>query len=42
MLQRSVVDRWVQPDHILLIHKCPETLPFGTKGHEVSERMHKF
>jgi hypothetical protein len=26
MLQRSVVDSWVQPDHILLIHSCPETI----------------
>jgi hypothetical protein len=26
MLQRSVVDRWVQCDHILLRHPCPETL----------------
>jgi hypothetical protein len=34
MLQRSVVDRWVQSDHILLIHSYPETLPFSTKGHK--------
>jgi hypothetical protein len=34
MLQRSVVDRWVQSDHIFLIHSCRETLPFGTKGHK--------
>jgi hypothetical protein len=34
MLQCSVVDRWVQSDHILLIHLCPEMLPFGTKGHK--------
>jgi hypothetical protein len=34
MLQRSVVDRCVQSDHILLIHPCPEMLPFGTKGHK--------
>jgi hypothetical protein len=27
-----VVDRWVQSDHILLIHLCPKMLPFGTKG----------
>jgi hypothetical protein len=33
MLERSVVDRWVQSDHILLTHPCPETLPFATKGH---------
>jgi hypothetical protein len=36
MLNRSVVYRWVQSDHILLIHPCPETLPFGTKGHKSS------
>jgi hypothetical protein len=42
MLQRSVVDRRVQSDHILLIHKCPETLLFGTKGHKIFERIHKF
>jgi hypothetical protein len=34
MLQRSVVGRWVQSDHILSIHPCPETLPFATKGHK--------
>jgi hypothetical protein len=34
MLQRYVADRWVQCDHILLIHPCPEMLPFGTKGHK--------
>jgi hypothetical protein len=34
MLQRSVVDRWIQCDYILLIHPCPEALPFGTKGHK--------
>jgi hypothetical protein len=26
MLQRSEVNRWVQSDHILLKHQCPETL----------------
>jgi hypothetical protein len=26
MLQRSVVDKWVHSDHILLIHPCPETI----------------
>jgi hypothetical protein len=31
MLQGSVADRGVQSDHILLIHQCPETLPFALK-----------
>jgi hypothetical protein len=35
MLQRSVADRWVQSDHILLIHPCTEKLLFGTKGHNI-------
>jgi hypothetical protein len=34
MLQGSVVDRWVQSDHIFLIHPSSKTLPFGTKGHQ--------
>jgi hypothetical protein len=34
MLQCSVGDRWVQSYHILLIHPCPEMLPFGTKDHK--------
>jgi hypothetical protein len=41
MLQRCVADIRVQSDHILLIDQCPETLPFGTKGHKkISESMH--
>jgi hypothetical protein len=35
IFQRSMVERWVQSDHILLIHPCSETLPFGTKGHRI-------
>jgi hypothetical protein len=35
MLQHSVIGRGVQSDHILLINPCPETLPFGTKGHKI-------
>jgi hypothetical protein len=42
MLQRSVVDRWVQSDHILLIHPCPETLPFVTKGHKIFRENAQF
>jgi hypothetical protein len=34
MLQRFMVDRWVQSDLILLIHHCPETHPFSTKGYK--------
>jgi hypothetical protein len=41
-VKRSVIDRWVQSDHILLIHPCPEKLSFGTKGHKISGMMHKF
>jgi hypothetical protein len=35
MLQRSVVDRWVQSDHILLIHPCPETLYLRARASEM-------
>jgi hypothetical protein len=34
MLQLCMLDRWDHSDHILLIHLCPEMLPFGTKGHK--------
>jgi hypothetical protein len=42
MLQRSVADRWVQSDHISLIHPCSETLPFALMATKFSERMYKF
>jgi hypothetical protein len=35
MLQRSVVDRWDQSDHILLIHPCPETLYLRPRASEM-------
>jgi hypothetical protein len=35
MLQRPVVDRRVQSDHILLTEPCPEKLPFGIKRHKI-------
>jgi hypothetical protein len=34
MSQCSVVDRWVQSDHILLIHPCPEMLCLHTRAFE--------
>jgi hypothetical protein len=35
MLQRSVVDRLIQCDHILLIHPCPETLCLRARTSEM-------
>jgi hypothetical protein len=39
MLQRSVVDRLVQSDLILLIHPCPETLCLRARASEMWRRM---
>jgi hypothetical protein len=38
VLQCSVVDRWVQSGHILLIHPCPEMLYLHTRGSEMWRR----
>jgi hypothetical protein len=35
MLQCSVVDMWVQSDHILLIHPFPETLCLRARASEM-------
>jgi hypothetical protein len=35
MLQRSVVDGWVQSDHILLIHPYPEMLCLRARASEM-------
>jgi hypothetical protein len=35
MSQRSVIDRWVECDHILLIHPCPETLCLRARASEM-------
>jgi hypothetical protein len=35
MLQCSVVYKWVQSDHILLIHPCPETLVLRARMSEM-------
>jgi hypothetical protein len=39
MLQRSVVDRWVQSDHISLKHPCPETLLYALGPHLLPLRL---
>jgi hypothetical protein len=42
MLQRSVVERWIGSEHILLIHQLRKIFLLSLRVTKVSERMHEF